>query len=212
MLAHSQFLSLSLLMSSKKVRLCAYLITSILIYMVFKKTYEVSQSEEYYGKRILPHIIETDEDYKDYYDMDVAAADADEGSGNTNEEAKRPYNIFFVQTNDVREKFSIRELCSIESAAKHNPNARVMVKSLKAKISVNKILKTYPNIEWSIIKLNEIFNDTPLYDWWRSGKLASHNSYFRYSHLSDALRHTLIFKYGGLYSDLDVIALKSNQL
>ena len=49
--------------------------------------------------------------------------------------------------------------------------------------------------------------DTPLEAWLRSGKLEK--SGFRLTHTSDVLRFLTLWKYGGLYLDLDVIVVKS---
>ena len=74
-------------------------------------------------------------------------------------------NIIFVET--FKKSFDIKQLCAIESAAKHNPNAKIIVKSLSAKLDVEDFTGTYSNIESSIIDLNETFKNTPFNEFWR---------------------------------------------
>ena len=119
------------------------------------------------------------------------------------------YNILFVETNHYRERLGIRQLCAVESAAKHNSNARVQVKVLKARIDVPELFEMYPNIKWEVLDLDDVFRRTPLFEWWKSNKLANHDNYTRFAHLADALRLTLVYKNGGIYSDLDTITIKS---
>jgi lactosylceramide 4-alpha-galactosyltransferase len=118
-------------------------------------------------------------------------------------------NIYFIESNHERDYFDNRQLCSIESAAKHNPDALVIVKSVKATIQNKNIFEQYPNIKYESLNSTEAFMDTPLYDWWYHNKVTKIDHYYRIAHVSDALRLALVYKYGGLYSDLDTIALKS---
>ena len=119
------------------------------------------------------------------------------------------YNIFMVETNSEADYLTLKQLCCIESNALHNPNAKLNIKSMRAKINQTILFEKYPQIEWSLMNIEEIFEETPLKDWWVQGKLTNNDKYFRYSHLSDALRLALVYKYGGFYSDLDHIALKN---
>ena len=118
-------------------------------------------------------------------------------------------NIIFTETNSTRERMSFRELCAIESAAKHNPQSKILVFSIKATIHDSEIFKKHKNIKFKLINLNETFNNTVLHEFWFKNKLsAAIYPIFRVSHLSDALRFLLIYKYGGVYSDLDTITIK----
>ena len=63
--------------------------------------------------------------------------------------------------------------------------------SLKAKINETLLFKKYPNIKWSLMNLEETFEETPLKEWWKNDKLTRKKDYYRYSHLSDALRYVL---------------------
>jgi hypothetical protein len=119
------------------------------------------------------------------------------------------YNIFFLETSHVRERFSFKELCSIESAAYNNPQAIVNVLSLSAKTSLDEhiALQRYKNIRWMRLEPEETFSGTPLLDWWRQGRVL--NSTHRIEHLADALRLATLYKHGGFYSDLDTLTVRS---
>lgn len=118
------------------------------------------------------------------------------------------YNIFFVETNLDRAYFSPRQLCAIESAALHNPNANIFILSIRAMINDTSILfRTYSNVMWQRLVPADLFIDTPLWKWWLQGRVFT--SIFKTAHLSDAVRLALLWKYGGFYSDLDTITIKS---
>jgi hypothetical protein len=125
---------------------------------------------------------------------------------NKNEEKKS--NIFFIETNSNREVFSLRQLCAIESAAKHNLNSIINVYSAKAKIN-EKWLEKYPNIKIYRLDIDEIIKDTILENWFNSNKKKITKGEHYLSHLSDILRYALLYKNGGFYSDLDTITVKS---
>jgi lactosylceramide 4-alpha-galactosyltransferase len=117
-------------------------------------------------------------------------------------------DIFFVETNPYRDEFDERQLCAIESAAFTNPTSIVKVYSLKAKLQME-ILSSYPNVQYIEYQIEEIFKDTLLESFWNKSKRSFFDGKYAVSHLSDMLRFTLIWKYGGFYSDLDTITIKS---
>ncbi len=118
------------------------------------------------------------------------------------------YTIHFVETNKFRSAFTTKQLCAVESAARNNPNAAVIIHSLKAREGEFSFLfDSYPNLFLNEMNLEELFNQTPLLEWHKRGEI--NKSEFGISHLSDATRITLLFKFGGVYSDLDTITLKS---
>lgn len=67
------------------------------------------------------------------------------------------------------------------------------------------ILREYPNVKFKYVNIKEFAKDTPLYEWISSDKLS--NSKYVVSHTSDVLRYLLLYKYSGLYLDLDVIVI-----
>jgi hypothetical protein len=119
---------------------------------------------------------------------------------------KRLFNIFMTETNVNSEQMTLKQLCSIESNALHNPEATLYIKSLKARINKPSLLIKYPNIEWSLMTIDEIFNETPFKTWSSGDKLTRKDS-----QLANALRISLVYKYGGFYSNMDQIAIKNFQ-
>jgi hypothetical protein len=119
------------------------------------------------------------------------------------------YNIFFIETNYERNEFSTKQLCAIESAAKTNPNGKISILSIKAqsKLLNFTLIKQYSNLVWLKLNPKELFRDTHLDSWWTSGQVFK--SVHKIAHFSDAARLAVLYKYGGFYSDLDTIAVKS---
>jgi hypothetical protein len=125
-------------------------------------------------------------------------------------EPVKNYNIIFVESNFENKWFQPRQLCAIESAAAHNPKATVYVFSINAQFkNKNLITNEYKNVKFVLLRPEETFRDTPLWPWWWSKQVMT--SPFKTAHLSDALRLALLWKYGGIYSDLDTITVKSFQ-
>lgn len=124
-------------------------------------------------------------------------------------------SIFFVETSCHNEEFNInpRQACAIESAAKMNPNFEVYllipspVTSLEGMKDYFKKLASYPNFKIRYINMTTFFTKTPLEHWYLSGNLKY--SYWPQSHASDVLRYTLLWKFGGIYMDLDVVIMRS---
>jgi lactosylceramide 4-alpha-galactosyltransferase len=123
-----------------------------------------------------------------------------------------PKRVFFIESNYGRTFLDSKQLCAIESAAKHNPDLIISVMSVKGIIKEDfgqALLQQYPNVKFELINVTEIFTDTPLYVWWINDRATKVDGYFRTAHISDALRLALVYKHGGFYSDLDTIALRS---
>ncbi|KAL3232007.1 hypothetical protein MRX96_023093 [Rhipicephalus microplus] len=68
------------------------------------------------------------------------------------------------------------------------------------------MIKSIPNVVASVIKPQEVFQDTPLEAWYESGILDT--SAFPVEHLADALRLAVVYKLGGVYLDIDVIVMR----
>jgi lactosylceramide 4-alpha-galactosyltransferase len=121
---------------------------------------------------------------------------------------EKHYLINFLETDLKGDFFSPRQMCSIESTAINNPQALVQVFSVRAKFNTSiDLTKLYPNIRLIDLDLNRLFNGTPLAQWWTDGKV--NESPFAVSHTSDAARLAVLWNYGGIYSDLDFLCLKS---
>lgn len=102
-------------------------------------------------------------------------------------------------------------MCAIESAAKNNRNFRVHVLSIHSQLDrqLQPLIDIYPNIVLMKFMPIELFRDTPLFAWWQTGRVFK--SPYMLAHISDAARLALLWKYGGVYSDLDTITIKSFQ-
>lgn len=139
--------------------------------------------------------------------------DANHGSKSITGEYEEPFhqlgrNIFLLETSG-RKSIDSRVACAIESAARQNPEWTVFYLSLEDTTCryMDQLTSRIPNIQHRRCNLVEIFNDTILFDWYLSGVWST--SPYKVMHLSDALRLVLLWKYGGVYVDLDVVVLGS---
>lgn len=121
-------------------------------------------------------------------------------------------NIFFHETSCFGDEgviLTARQACAVESAAKMNPTKKVylfLLSHSNYSISTERIIKrlvSYENIFIKRIYMEEYVKNTPLEDWWQSGVLKS--SRWPRSHMSDILRYLTLWKFGGIYLDLDVV-------
>ncbi|KAH8404536.1 hypothetical protein KR222_011798, partial [Zaprionus bogoriensis] len=130
--------------------------------------------------------------------------------------------IFFHETRchppDVQYILNLtaRQACAIESAALHNPNFQVFVLFAsrtylpKADDPRSKLLNavlSYKNVQLRQLNLWQYAKDTPIEDWVNKGELLA--SSFLTEHTSDLLRLLSVFRFGGIYLDIDVVVLRS---
>ncbi|KAL5277610.1 hypothetical protein ACFFRR_002687 [Megaselia abdita] len=130
---------------------------------------------------------------------------------------KKNKTIFFHVTNCLSNGFldlNSRQSCAIESAALKNPNFDVFVLFASpayfpeniSSPAISSLLK-YPNI---FLRNNNIWDytkGTPAEEWFKSGALFKSN--FLTSHMSDLLRLITLWRWGGIYMDLDVVVKES---
>jgi len=125
-------------------------------------------------------------------------------------------SIFFLETschNPPGVHLTPRQACAVESAAKMNPASDVYVlfpspivdNSSALTPSVRQLL-TYPNVRLRHVPMDRYFSHTPLDEWYQSGMLRT--SRWPRSHTSDILRYLTLWKFGGIYLDLDVVVIK----
>jgi hypothetical protein len=119
--------------------------------------------------------------------------------------------IFFVQTSENEDILS-RHACSIESAARLHSHGLIFVLMRsqyihRRKGSFNR-LQRYINIRFIHFNEQNIYSGTTL-SRLNETKRTQLIRYFAISHMSDFIRTALLYKYGGIYFDLDVILLKS---
>ncbi len=121
--------------------------------------------------------------------------------------------IFFVQTSE-NDNIISRHACSIESAARLHPNGLIFVLMHSKYINLKKgsyiHLRSYKNIYFVHFNEQDIYFGTSLINL-KKTKRKQFIHYFSISHMSDFLRTALLYKYGGIYFDLDVIPLKNFQ-
>ncbi|KAF8790208.1 Lactosylceramide like protein [Argiope bruennichi] len=120
-------------------------------------------------------------------------------------------SIFFVETS-FSNVLTPRQACAIESTAHHNPSFQVYVlmtpiKAIDFSDSYIKIISTLTNVHLVHITIEDLVCGSPVWKWFVSEKWKK--SKWQASHLSDALRFFLIWKYGGMYLDMDIVCLRS---
>ncbi|XP_076649313.1 lactosylceramide 4-alpha-galactosyltransferase-like [Halictus rubicundus] len=125
-------------------------------------------------------------------------------------------NIFFHETScfdDAGLVLNARQACAVESAAKMNPSMNVYLLFLsqsgisnRSKEMFNQLQK-YPNIKIRRIFADEYVKRTPLDEWYKDDVLKK--SRWPRSHMSDILRYLTLWKFGGIYLDLDVVVTTS---
>ncbi|XP_043248329.1 lactosylceramide 4-alpha-galactosyltransferase-like [Colletes gigas] len=129
---------------------------------------------------------------------------------------KKDRNIFFHETTCFDGDglvLNARQACAVESAAKMNPNTNVYLLFISsARISnqsreIFNHLKSYSNVKIRYILPEVYVKNTPLELWYKSGILRK--SRWPTSHMSDMLRYLTLWKYGGIYLDLDVVVTTS---
>ncbi|XP_064487757.1 lactosylceramide 4-alpha-galactosyltransferase-like [Ornithodoros turicata] len=121
-------------------------------------------------------------------------------------------NIFFIETSS-RTCLTLRQACAIESALFHNPDTSVTLLLLATSNVLRDFcpavhaLRQAPNFRIRVLHLDSFMADSPLSSWYRKGTWRK--SRYKISHMSDALRFLVLWKYGGIYLDLDVVVKKS---
>ncbi|XP_069812834.1 alpha-1,4-N-acetylglucosaminyltransferase-like [Dendropsophus ebraccatus] len=124
--------------------------------------------------------------------------------------------ILFVETMGKMNQSSL-VLCSIESAARMYPDRPVVyfMKGLNDIITVKDerkaqeyflTLSSYKNIYFFPLNFEKLFADTPLLPWYQ--KVDPNKERYWVHVKSDACRFALIWKYGGIYMDTDVISIR----
>lgn len=129
---------------------------------------------------------------------------------------RKDKTIFFHVTNCLEDgllKLNPRQSCAIESAAFKNPSFDVFVlfasPTYYPQIMPKEIiaLLQYPNI---FLRNSDLWNytrNTPAATWFETGVLFK--SDFLTAHMSDFLRLMTLWRWGGIYMDLDVIVKES---
>lgn len=130
--------------------------------------------------------------------------------------------IIFLETSGEK-CLRPRQACAVESAALTNPDMTIYVymalkkppgnpemdygEGLVRHCKTMEILSNFSNVYIIYDNISKHLMGTPLESLYVSGQFD--NSQYSFQHMSDALRIALLYKYGGIYLDLDVIVLRS---
>lgn len=120
-------------------------------------------------------------------------------------------SIFFHETS-CRGGLNSRQACSIESAARAHPDREIYVlfSSPVNKLSLEDVsidlLKKFSNIKFRRVHIVEYAKETPIEKLVANGAL--NRTRWPISHTSDVLRFLTLYKWGGVFLDLDMVVAK----
>ncbi|KAJ3344491.1 Lactosylceramide 4-alpha-galactosyltransferase [Entophlyctis luteolus] len=106
-------------------------------------------------------------------------------------------------------------MCSVESAARQNPRHTVFVHTSNAldfetnianwRVSVGRAVSD--RVKSIALDMDEVFSGTPIQGWWQRDEYTT--GQFGQQQVGNALRLALLWKYGGVYADMDIISINS---
>ncbi|KAG8511444.1 Alpha-1,4-N-acetylglucosaminyltransferase [Galemys pyrenaicus] len=124
-------------------------------------------------------------------------------------------SIVFLETSD-RTKPSPLASCAVESAAQVYPERPVvlLMKGLNNSTQLPSNLSDpafsffseIGNVYFFPLDMKRLFEDTPLFSWFAHVNVSAQSNWLHVS--SDACRLAIIWKYGGIYMDTDVISIR----
>ncbi|XP_059806165.1 alpha-1,4-N-acetylglucosaminyltransferase-like isoform X1 [Hypanus sabinus] len=124
--------------------------------------------------------------------------------------------IMFLESTDNLKLMPLA-MCSVESAARLNPDKQIyyFMKGFSGNLSQYPeteyrgihLLSKMKNIVILPLKPIELFKDTPLESWYQ--KVNPEREKYWAHVLADGCRLALLWKYGGIYLDTDIISLRS---
>ncbi|TRY70398.1 hypothetical protein TCAL_02411 [Tigriopus californicus] len=119
-------------------------------------------------------------------------------------------NRFFLVESSGRSILTRREICTIESVAAHHPEHSVYVllttDLLRRTSTAQHLLDIYPNIRFRFLEFETFIVNSPLRHLWDSGQIQQ--SWYMISHVSDIVRFLILYKFGGIYLDLDQLLVR----
>lgn len=155
----------------------------------------------------------------------TSTGDQFDPSSSSSSSQQQQQSIFFIESSGEA-CLTARQACSIESAARSNPDLAIRVhienekRPLKNKkketkkaaagqtrsCTVTDSLKNLANVQLVYENLEHHLKDTPLWSLQSKGRL--NESLYPLMHWSDAARVAILWRKGGIYMDLDVIVLR----
>lgn len=124
-----------------------------------------------------------------------------------------PKQIFFQETS-CKMGLNSREACAIESAASVNPNWDINVffmgpaSKLFLESTIYKLLNKKNNIHFYRVNIVDFVKNTPIENLLPS-EIIEINKHWCLESLAGMIKYLALYKYGGMYLDLDVITVKS---
>lgn len=119
-------------------------------------------------------------------------------------------SIFFIETS-CRGGLDARQACTIESAARSHPdwdiNVLFTAPATEESLKTSKaLLEPFDNVQFYRIHMVKYATGTPLESFIAQGAL--NRSQYPIVHLSDIMRILTLYKWGGVYLDLDAVVAK----
>ncbi|KAB7506647.1 hypothetical protein Anas_00666 [Armadillidium nasatum] len=119
-------------------------------------------------------------------------------------------SIFFIE-GFGKDHIPARMICSIESAALAHRNTPIDVmmtsQILRKSEGIKSLLKAYSNVRFLYLNATALYMESPMKEWFLNKMWVQ--SKFPEINFDDPLRFLLLFKYGGIYLDMDTIVLKN---
>lgn len=107
-------------------------------------------------------------------------------------------------------KLTYRMFCAVESAARNHPQVPVYLLMTSNTVDDSPLLHgltdSLSNLHVGHLDTERLFKDTPLQAWY--ARRAWEDSKWPTSHYNDALRWLLLWRYGGIYLDMDVVVTR----
>ncbi|XP_004712152.1 alpha-1,4-N-acetylglucosaminyltransferase [Echinops telfairi] len=125
------------------------------------------------------------------------------------------HSIVFLETSERMEPPPLVS-CAVESAARIYPEQPVVFllkalndstqRSTNATYPAVSLLSAIDNVFLFPLDMRRLFEDTPLFSWYTRVNISAESNWLHVS--SDASRLAIIWKYGGIYMDTDVISIR----
>ncbi|KAJ6647401.1 Lactosylceramide 4-alpha-galactosyltransferase [Pseudolycoriella hygida] len=189
---------------------CGLFICCFSLLLLIEKSFTKNESMRRDAEACYGSLTKHKNEYEIRYLEDIMEAQKKPNAGNS---------IFFHETTCSRSglvHLNSRQACAIESAAKLNPNRDIFVlfaspvgfREIDSNLPPNiKALKNYPNIHFRNNNVWKYAEGTPAEKWMQTGTLFE--SSYLFEHMSDVLRYVTLYKFGGVFMDLDIVVQKN---